>query len=183
MFDKLIDVLLNFIGLAKFWVIISPAKEAVVCTWGKETRRIDNKNGWFGTGFHLKAPLDIEEVYDLSLATRLAELQAQTLVTKDGKAIATGIIVTYRVHDISKAIFSVWDAFSAAQDACQANFAQAVQTTNYDDIRTPAFTDKLTEVCRKQGFKYGFEIESVRIHEFAPTRTFRLIGDGIPARD
>lgn len=171
MFDKLFDVLVQFAGLFKPFTILTPNKKAVVCRWGKEVRQLE-------TGFHWIWPFGVEEIFDLSMATRLAELASQALVTADGKQITAGIIITYRVHDISKALFSVWDAFSAAQDACQANFAQAVLATVYNELRTEAFADRLTVECRKQGFKYGFEIEKVRICELAPSRTIRLIGSG-----
>lgn len=178
-FEKLIDLLIQWIRLLKPFCVVTPCKEGVVCLWGKEVRQIANDNGMFGTGFHWIIPFGIEQVYDLSMATRLAELQAQALVTKDGKSVIAGLIITYRVCNVSKAIFSVWDAFSAAQDACQANFAQAVLAADYDYLRTDAFADSLTEACRVQGFKYGFEIERVRLHELAPARTFRLIGNGL----
>ena len=153
-------------------------KQGVITRFGTEHRRIGNDDGLFGTGFHMMWPFGIESPWVLSMSTRLAELQPQALVTLDGKTIVAGILITYRVRDISKALFSVWDAFAAAQDACQSNFATAVLGTPYDDLRTPAFSERLTETCRKQGFKYGFEIESVRISELAPTRTLRLIGNG-----
>jgi regulator of protease activity HflC (stomatin/prohibitin superfamily) len=175
MFDKLIDLVVNFAGLFKFWHIVGPAKEGVVCTWGTETRVIGNTDGWFGTGLHLKAPLDIEEVFDMSKATRVLEPQPQALVSKDGKTVVAGIMITFRVHDVSKAIFSVWDAVTAAVDACQATFAAAVLSTDYDELRTPEFAERLTLECRKLGFKYGFEIDKVRLSELSPSRTIRLI--------
>jgi regulator of protease activity HflC (stomatin/prohibitin superfamily) len=178
LFDKLIEVALQFVGLAKFWQIVEPAQTGIVLTWGKQTRTIRSDNGWFKTGLHLKAPLNVEEVYVMSTATRVEELAAQTLVTKDGRNIAAGIVVTFRVHDASKALFSVYEPFAAIHDACQANFAQLVIATDYADIPTDSFAEKLTAVCRKRGFQYGFEIDSVRIAEFAPVRTYRLMGDG-----
>lgn len=178
MFDKLIDVMLQFVGLFKFWVIMNPVQSGFVTTWGKVTRLIGNKDGWFGTGLHLKAPLGIEEEYSLSMSTRVDELAAQTLVTKDGRNVIVGVVVTYRVHDIERALNSVYEPFAAIADAVQANVADAVIGTDYAAIPTLAFSDALTAVCRKRGFTYGFEIDSVRIGEFAPTRTYRLMGDG-----
>lgn len=178
MFDKLIDLLIQGMGLFKFWAILTPAQTGFVCTWGKKTRNIGNTDGWFGTGLHLKAPFDIEEVFYLSNATRVDELAAQTLVTKDGKNVIVGVVVTYRVHDVDKAMNSVFEPFAAIADAVQANVADAVIGSDYAEIPTLGFSDRLTAVCRKKGFTYGFEIDSVRLAEFAPTRTYRLMGDG-----
>ncbi len=177
-FERIFEWITQFISLFRFFYVITPMKEGVVCRFGSEKRKIKNDNGVLGTGFHFIWPFMIEDVYVLSMSTRLAEMASQTLVTKDGVNVATGIIITYRVRDISKAIFSVWDAFAAAQDACQANFAQAVLRSTFEEIRADAFSVALTETCRKQGFKYGFEIESVRLAELAPCRTYRLIGNG-----
>jgi regulator of protease activity HflC (stomatin/prohibitin superfamily) len=178
MFDKLIDLIVTFGKLLRPWCIITPCFRGVICRCGKEVRQISNDDGFLGTGFHWMIPLGIEKVYDMSLATRLAELASQALVTRDGKCIVAGITVTYRVQNVSKAIFSVWNAFSAAQDACQANFAQAVLANDYDVLRTEEFADDLTKKCRKLGFTYGFEIDKVRICELAPARTLRLVGSG-----
>jgi regulator of protease activity HflC (stomatin/prohibitin superfamily) len=171
MFDKLIDLIAQFGRKLLPFTVVDPSKRAVVARLGKEHRQLDS-------GFHWLWPFGIEEAYYMSMATRIDELQPQSLVTKDGKNVVAGIIITYRVHDISKAIFSVWDAFTAATDACQATFAQAVLSNNFDYLRTPEFADELTKACRKQGFVYGFEIDKVRISELAPVRTYRLIGDG-----
>lgn len=177
MFDKLIDLLTTFGKRLLPFCIITPCMRGVICRWGKENRQVANDDGFLGTGFHWMIPM-AEKVYDMSLATRLAELASQALVTRDGRNVIAGIIITYRVHNISKAIFSVWNAFSAAQDACQANFAQAVLTSDYNDLRTEKFADELTEKCRKLGFTYGLEIDKVRICELAPARTLRLVGSG-----
>jgi regulator of protease activity HflC (stomatin/prohibitin superfamily) len=178
LFDKLIELAVQFMGLFKFWFILNPSMQGIVLTWGKLTRRIGSSDGLFGTGLHLKAPFDIEEVFTLSTAARVDEFAAQTLVTKDGRNVIVGVVVTYRVHDVDKALNSVYQGFDAIQDAVQANVATAVITTNFADIPTMAFADEVTAISRKKGFVYGFEIETVRLAEFAPTRTYRLMGDG-----
>jgi regulator of protease activity HflC (stomatin/prohibitin superfamily) len=171
MFDKLIDVALQFVGLFKFWHIVTPCQDALVCTWGKETRRLHSNDGWFGTGLHLKAPLDIEEVYALSNSTRVDEFAAKSLTTADGRVVSLGVVATYRVHDVSKAIFSVFEPFQAICDAVQGEVATLVSKTNYADL----WQMNLTEVCRKRGFKYGMEIDEVRISTLAPTKAITLI--------
>jgi regulator of protease activity HflC (stomatin/prohibitin superfamily) len=175
LFDKLVDVLLEFASLFKPFTVVNPCNRAIIVRslpWCKQKIRE------VGPGFHWHLPLRLEEAYYLSLATRVEELAAQTLVTKDGRNVAAGVVVTFRVHDIEKAINAVFEPFAAVHDAVQANFAEAVLNTDYADITKPEFADRLTAVCRKKGFTYGFEIDSVRLAEFAPVRTFRLMGDG-----
>ena len=181
MFDKLFDLLMQVMDMFKFWYVILPTNAGFVTTLGKVTRHIGNTDGVFGTGFHFKAPFDIEQVWVLSKATRVDEFAAQTLVTKDGRNVIVGVVVTYRVHDVERAMNSVYEGFSAIQDAVQANVADAVISTDYAGIPTLAFSEQLTAVCRRKGFTYGFEIDAVRLSEFAPTRTYRLMGDGQPA--
>lgn len=175
MFDKLIDVALQFAGLFKPFTVVNPCNRAIIVRSFPFT---EQKIREVGPGFRWHWPFGIEEPYYLSLATRVEELAAQTLVTKDGKNIAAGVVVTFRVHNVETAINSVYEPFAAIHDAVQANFAEAVLNANFEEIKTPEFADRLTAVCRKKGFKYGFEIESVRICELAPVRTFRLMGDG-----
>jgi hypothetical protein len=177
-FEKLFDWLAQFADMFKFWYVLNPSMTGIVLTLGKLTRNIGPSNGLFKTGLHFNWPL-VQKVYTLTTATRVDEFAAQTLVTKDGRNVIVGVIVTYRVHDVDKALNSVFEVFSAIQDAVQANVAHAVITSNYADIPTPKWADDVTAISRKKGFTYGVEIDTVRLAEYAPTRTYRLMGDGI----
>ena len=55
MFDKLIDVLLDFIGYFKFWRVIPLNKRGVKILWGKDPVVMES-------GFHLIWPFEINHV-------------------------------------------------------------------------------------------------------------------------
>lgn len=167
MFDRLIDVLIEFADHFKAFVVVGPNIRGVIMRWGVAHRQVENGFNWMWPVY--------EQVALLSLATRVEELSAQTLITKDGRNVLVGVVVTYRVHDVHKAMFDVYEPFMAIHDAVQAEVASRVQTTDYADVKDIVFLDTV----RKRGFKYGFEIDDVRISEFAPTRTYRLVGNGM----
>lgn len=171
MFDKIFELISAVWQSLLPFTVVHQYNKALILRFGKVHRHIE-------PGFHFMWPLKIEEVMRLSSAWRIAELQAQALVSRDGKPVIAGIVVTYRVHDLEKALLEINDVFIAAQDSCQATFAEHVLSTDYDELRTEEFSAALLKECRVQGFKYGIEIAKVRLHELSPARTVRLVGNG-----
>jgi regulator of protease activity HflC (stomatin/prohibitin superfamily) len=178
MFDKLFEFILTFGRMFRPWWIVYENQGATVLRFGAYHRTIMSDDGVFGRGFHWIWPFSIEKVYYETILTRVQELQSQALMTKDGKPIIAGVVITYSVKDIKKALWAVHDVFTAITDACLATLAEAVITTDLVNIGTPKFSEDLTKACRSMGFRYGIEIEKVRLHELAPSRTIRLIGTG-----
>lgn len=168
MFDKLVDVVVQFIDCFRFFQVIDADEQGILLRNGLMAKVLEPGLHWFW-------PM-IYRVRKDNVATRLYEMVAQSLVTKDGKCVAAGIVVTSKIRNIERSILDVENVDSAIQDACQATLAELVMESSWDTLRTAEFADRLTTECRKLAFKYGMEIIKVRLHELAPLRTFRLIG-------
>ncbi len=98
MLDKLVDVLLSFMSLFRFWEIIGPDQVGLVYTLGRDTSYLTSTNGWFGTGFHLLAPCGLEEVMTANIQWDWDTVPYQSLETKDGKPIITEIGYKFRLR-------------------------------------------------------------------------------------
>lgn len=168
-FEKLIDLFVQFLEFFRFSTILDPYQRGVVIRLGKFHREI-------GPGYHWLLPFYIDNTIDERVVPRVRELASQTLITKDGKPIAAGVIIDFCIFDIQKATLEVNEVIEAVDNACQATLAEHVLAEDFADICTDAFSKALTTACNLRAEPFGIEIRSVRLYELAPVRTFRVIG-------
>lgn len=168
-FEKLIDLFVQFLEFFRFCTTIDEYQRAVVLRLGKFNRILE-------PGFHFLAPFYIDNTITERVVPRIRELLTQTLVTKDGKQLAAGIIITFAICDIRKATLEVNEVIEAVDNACQATLAEHVLAEEFADICTESFSKALTTACNMRAEPFGIEIQSVRLYELAPVRTYRLIG-------
>lgn len=169
MFDKFIDLVVQFMEFFQFCTVVDCYQKAVVLRRGKFHRVLE-------PGFHFLIPFFVDHTITERIVPRTRELCSQTLVSRDGKAVAVGVVILFGICDIRKATLEVNEVTEAVDDACQATLAEHVMRTGFNDLRTEGFWNKLEIDCRRQAKRFGIEILTVRPHELAPTRTYRLIG-------
>lgn len=167
-FEKLIDLIVQFLECFRFCIIVDCYELGVRLRFGKFHSVME-------PGFHWLAPLYVDSALTESAVTQIYQCATQSLITADDKAIAAGIVITYHVHDIQKALLEVHDVKSAIYDACLGATTDLVMKSTWDEVRQPEFLDQLTKICRKLGFRYGLEVEKIQFNELAPLRTYRLI--------
>lgn len=168
-FEKLIDLIVQFLDFFKFCTIIDCYQKAVLLHKGSFRRVL-------GPGLHFYIPFCIQHTITERVVPSTRELCTQTLITSDAKPVAVGVVILFSIFDIEKATLEVNEVREAVDDACQATLAEAVLRTTYDELRAPEFWNKLEIDCRRKAKRFGITIETVRPHELAPTRTYRLIG-------
>jgi regulator of protease activity HflC (stomatin/prohibitin superfamily) len=167
--EKLFDLIVQFLEFFKFCEMVDCYQRGVQLRFGKFYRILHP-----GLRFHL--PFYIDNTITERVVPRVRELLTQTLVTKDGKQIAAGIIIEFRIFDIVKATLEINEVIEAVDNACQATLAEHVLVEEFADICTQSFSKALTTACNLRAEPYGIEIMSVRLYELAPVRTYRLIG-------
>jgi regulator of protease activity HflC (stomatin/prohibitin superfamily) len=168
MLDRLIDLLLQWVGFFRFWEIIDHYERAVVLRLGHFHRELD-------PGFHWIWPFNVERVIADNVVPRTMNLGAQSLTSKDGHQIVLGVIVTARIHDIQKAILDVENVDAAVQDSCYAEVARVVHEHTWDEMQAEGINDELLKACRKRAFTYGVEIMRTQVSDLARSKTMRLI--------
>lgn len=167
MFEKLFELILQFLDGFQFATIIDAYEEAVVLRFGKFSRTL-------GPGFHWVWPLWIEKVLNENVVVHTTRGNNQILTTLDGKAIIISGTIRWSINDIKKSLLGVGDLYDAWRDITFAQISRLVQDTSWEDIRKAEFNDKLTTACRKIGWRYGVEVEAVQVTDLALTRSFTL---------
>jgi regulator of protease activity HflC (stomatin/prohibitin superfamily) len=168
MFDRVIDLLLQWIGFFIPFVVIDQFEEAVVLRFGVMHRKLM-------PGFHWVIPFEVERVIADNVVPRTMNLGAQSLTTKDGAQIVLGVIITARIHDIAKSVLEVENVDGAVQDSCYAEVARVVHEHTWDEMQAESINDDLLKACRKRAFGYGVEIMRTQLSDLARCKTLRLI--------
>lgn len=169
MFDKLVDILVEFISLGKFWVVIEPFEAGVKTRLGKFVTVLES-------GFHWRLPLGIDAIWTEHVVPRTHSLGAQSATTKDGKQVGFEAVITVRVNDIRKALLEVEHSEDAVRDSCAGTIGQVLGTVTWADILDgDAVLEKITKACRPKGFRFGLEVMSVQFSSMALTRSLRLL--------
>lgn len=167
-FEKLIDLVVQFLELFRFCTIIDCYERGVRLRFGKFSGALE-------PGFHFQCPFFIDRIITENVVPKLHQLPTQSVVTRDDKQIAMGAVICYSIRSIEKAVLEVESVNHAVNDACQTAILDLILTSTWDEIRAAEFGDGLTAKCRKRAWKYGIEIESVRFCELALVRTYRTI--------
>ena len=168
MFDRLFDIVFQFLDLFKFWVILNPFEQGVVVRLGKYNRVV-------AEGFHWTYPFNIDNVLIDNVVPRTVNLGEQGLTTADSKTITVSAVVTAKISDIRKALLEVENVDEALMDSCYATIGDLICAHDWDTIRTPEFTETVTKACRKQAWRYGLEVLRVQFADRIPCRAIRLL--------
>ena len=168
MLDKLIDFIIQFIELFKFWVVIHPFEAGVMLRLGKFYKIVE-------CGFHWMLPFGVDHVITEHIVPTTHSLGDESTISKDGKSVGFHAVVTYKVRDIQKALLDVEDVDHAVRDACAGEIGRVMRESTWEEILAADILEKLTAACRKRGFRYGIEVMSVQLAGVAICRSIRLM--------
>jgi regulator of protease activity HflC (stomatin/prohibitin superfamily) len=169
MFDRLVDIVLQFLDKFAFLVIVSEFERVVILRFGRYSRTLE-------PGLHLMWPL-AESAFTDNVVPRTYDLNAQSLTTSDGRSVVVSGVVTARISDIRKAILEVEGMDDAIKDASVAEIAAAVVGATWAELTKPEFGETLTAACRRRAFRWGVEIMRVQLSDVAASRSLRLFHD------
>ena len=144
MFDKLVDLMIQFMNLFRFFVVIYEYRKGILLRFGKFQRILE-------PGLHFMYPFRIDYVISEVIAIRTQDLGALATTTTDGKQVGFEVIVTFRISDVKDAILKVDRVESAIKDACLGVVGQACTALSWAEMNQDNVTDKLTAACRKRG--------------------------------
>ena len=167
MFDRIIDLLLQWVGWFVPFVVIDQFERAVVLRFGHYHRKLE-------PGFHWIIPLEVEKVLADNVVPRTANLTTQSLVTKDGKLVVLGAVVTARIEDIVAATLEVEGVDDALQDSCYGAIGTLVAASTWEEVCREEFAHELTKACRKPARKFGIDIMRVQLSDLTLAKTLRI---------
>ena len=154
MLNKLVDVILNFIGWFQFWVVIDPTEMGVVYTLGRDTAVFNSFNGFLGSGLHFIAAFDLEEVVTANIQWDWESTPYQSLTTKDGRPIIVQAAYRYRLRPdaekVRKNIVLLNNETSTRKMAMGAAIATAVEQATLEELRKGEVAIDTSELTEKQ---------------------------------
>lgn len=171
MFDKLIDLLSNWIEQILPLFIIRDYEMGVLLRFGKYSRTV-------GPGIYPKIPF-FDEVINQHVVVTTLSLPPQSLYTKDKQNIVVKGVVKYRISDVKTFLLEVYDAQDAISDMTQSILKNIVMDKTLDECIDPEIDSTLTKKARVESKKWGVEIQQVTLTDLAPIRSFRLINDTV----
>ena len=171
MLDRLIDVLVEFIGLFQIWFYIDEYEEGIVLRCGKFNRVVK-------PGFRWILPFSVEEVLVDNVVPTTTALGVQSLHTLDDKHINIECVLLWKITDIRKVLLEVEDADDVLVDISTGCIAEMVTSNNWDYIRSPEFVKELKKLIQTRA-KYGIKIMNVYISDCSKTRAIRMWHEGL----
>lgn len=171
MFDKLIDLIINWFNYLTPAVIIPNYEQAVLL-----------RNGHFkkvlNPGFHVKLPI-FDEVITQHVVVTTLSLAPQSLYTKDKQNIVVKGVIKYRIADVQTFLLEVFDAQDALSDMTQSIIKNIIISSSLEQCIDPELDNILTKKVRMEAKKWGVDIQQVTLTDIAPIRSFRIINDTI----
>lgn len=169
MFDKLIDVLLEWWNHILPFIIIRDYEEAVLLRFGRFNKVIL-------PGIHFKIPF-FDEVIDQHVVVTTLSLDAQSLYTQDRQNIVVKGIVKYKISDVKTFLLEVYDAQDALSDMSQSIIKNVIMSMTLEECIDPEMDNTLTKKVRVEARKWGVDVQQVTLTDIAPMRSIRLIND------
>jgi regulator of protease activity HflC (stomatin/prohibitin superfamily) len=165
--DKLVEFLMATAHSFMFWIVVEPYERGLILRLGKLQRELD-------PGFHWKLPFHIDSTYVEVVVPRTSSISSLATTTSDGKSIGFDAVITYRISDIRKSMLEVFDVADAITDSCAGIIGTLLTKSSWDDIKSGDVVDSLTAACRKRGFRFGVEIQSVQLKGISIVKNLRL---------
>lgn len=167
MFDRIIDIFVSSLHMLQFWTVIYAYESAVRFRFGVFHSVLE-------PGVHWKLPFSMDYIHKEHTVPRTHRMSSLAATTKDDKAIGFDVVVTYRINDIKKATLEVEDVRDSIMDACAGTVGSVLSGAAWAEIVTGDATDRLTAACRKRGWKWGVEIQTVQLVGVCAVRNIRL---------
>lgn len=169
MLDKLVDFVLSFLHLFRFWVICPTEYRGFIRRFGVPVR--DLKPGW-----NWRLPFGVHEGTLVDMRVWADVLQPQSLRTRDGKTLVIRLLVSHQVCDPRTYVLTVYDAANNLMDLAAGLLGQVVLTNDSADVLSGAVLKKLDTKVVRAAKKWGITVNRVAFVDIAEAPAFRLFG-------
>jgi len=178
MFDRLVDAIIQFLDLFRFWVVVMVYEEAVLYRLGKPVKVLRCRGRW-QRGFYFIWPFGIDDVFADNVVRKTVRLPVQNFTTKDGKSIGVLPVITYLIKDILTFQVKVEDAKTVLTDSSAGEIRAIMCEKTWEEIHTSgaALDEEITKAVRREAFKWGMEVMKVRFPDLAPATCHRIMGE------
>jgi len=178
MFDRLVEWLIDFVDLFRFWEIIPPYDRGVVVTMGLEStvRKLE-------PGPHFIWPFGIDRVLTDNVMPMVTRVGVQTLTTKDNKRVTLQVVISWYITNIERAMLNVEQLNSSLIDCVAGFVGEAVLDNDWEYIRSKDFRQSLRTFVQTQGREWGVRVSRVQLRDCATSSALRLLQDFGPVEE
>lgn len=169
MFDKLVDLFIRFLELFRFFWVIREWERGITLRFGKWRGKI------MGKGLHFILPFCIDEVHTIDIIPTVAELDPQTIVTKDKVVVVTQALIKYEVENPKICLIDVNNEVDAVREFTQGAIHTVITETDYSTANVKDIEREVRDKARKEVGKWGIKIHSVVIKSFGKMSSLRLL--------
>lgn len=121
----------------------------------------------------------VTDIYEWPVVRQANNLQAQTIVTTDGKTFIVAGMIVFEVEDVLTLISSVFDPDDSIRDLALAAIHDACIQYDSEGLLTASRNGKLDTAMRQEARArlrpFGVTVTAVRLTDLAPGRVLRLV--------
>lgn len=169
MLDKLVDFLINFITLFKFFYVVKDWEMGVNLRFGVWTKKI------LKPGLHYIFPFFIDEVLVISVVPAIAELEPQTVITKDKVVTVVQAVVNYEVKEPETCLLKVDNEIDAVKELTQGAIHTVLVDVDYATADIKEIEREIRDLAKRRVAKWGINVVSVTIKSFGKMTSIRLL--------
>jgi regulator of protease activity HflC (stomatin/prohibitin superfamily) len=129
-------------------------------------------------GLHVWWPV-VSEIKSWVVARQPVDLPTQTFTTSDGRVIAVGGGLLFRIVDAEKLIADTWDPDKMIRIKSAGVFQDVCGRASYDELQMAKndgrLVKELRRALRRRLRPFGVVVLDVSITDFAPARVYKLI--------
>jgi len=166
MFEKLIDVLLEFLDNIIPFVVIPAYDQGVRLRFGLNKGKLE-------PGFHWKIPF-ADNILSHMVKTTTINLSEQTVTTKDWKSVVVKGVIKYEVKDVEILLLEVNDPIDAISDMAKGIIRTAFTERNWEDCNNGSVSTEITQKIKRESAKWGISVKEVTLTDLGEMKSFRL---------
>jgi regulator of protease activity HflC (stomatin/prohibitin superfamily) len=172
MFDRLIDLVVEFIELFQVIVFIDHYEKGVVLRRGKFHRVVDPGWRWI-------QPAGQDEVLVANVKPEPMYLDVQSLHTADDYACNIQVGIIWRIVDIKTFLLENEDTEDIVGMLCSGVVTRSIHKNKWTALREDRYPDSLAAPMNRKVRKRGAEIDEVVVQDFAAGHASRIWHEGI----
>lgn len=166
--DRLVALLIDFLGGFRLWTIIPADEGGVRLRCGKK------KGQALGPGWHWQIPV-LDEIQIVSLRPQVINLPNQSLTTTDGLPIAVSCAIGYWIPRPDLALLEVQNFDVSLQNIAMGVVSRYVMSRTYDDLSEAELCQVVLEGIRDEALGWGLKIQRVYLHDLIEHRAYRIM--------
>jgi regulator of protease activity HflC (stomatin/prohibitin superfamily) len=194
--EKLVDFVLSWIRILRFWIIVNENEHGIVLRFGR-WERLDPKlddpkwyhaptfwrfiarcaNGYrVGPGLHIKFFAWDEEMI-CSSATETQNLRVQSLSCLDGTKLQVSAAYKYEIADAFKYYMEIGDEENFLDDLAYGAISDEVLTAERWPFDIAEMKKRIKSTLQREAREYGFRIRTFKFENLTPANTLRLFNE------